>query len=253
MRSCPVDSSTDHFSLAPALTRQCKVDAAGASRTAAAQAQTINYTVEWQAFETAQRDQLASTFDGLRNGAATMLSASNQGRTIHLHLNSPSLCTAIGGLRFLQQVVLPAPAAGRTLRIAARQAPAALSGPGVSSSRKPEAAADGLQGLLRVAVAEVHGLSCASVLLHPNSQLPDAAPNWRQQQRVSTAAQAPAYADGHGAACVGGAWLAPRLLPAAGSSAAHGRSSTSGIPLQGGLLLTLQHFLFLLLPLVDDI
>ena len=214
-------------------------------RSAAAQAQPTDYTVEWQAVETAQPDQLASTLSGLRHAAAAMLSASNQGRTVYLHPCSPALSAAVDGLRFLQQVVLPAPAAGRTLRLAARQAPAALSGPAACRSRKQEAAADGLQGLLRVAAAEVHGLSCASVMLDSGSRLPDTPQN--QQQRGSTAAQAPAYADGHGSVCAGGAWSAPRLLPAASRGALHGQWGRLDILMQGGLYFNLQTTVALLL------
>jgi hypothetical protein len=208
--------------------------------------------VEWQAVETAQPDQLASRFSGLRHEAAAMLSASNQMRTIYLHPRSPASSAAIDGLRLLQQVVLPAPAAGRTLRLAARQAPTALSGPAASGSRKPEAAADGLQGLLRVAAAEVHGLSCASVMLDPSSRLPDISAVQQQKRRLSTAAHAPAYADGHGAACTGGAWSAPRLLPAASSGTAHGRSSALSIPLHGGLYIGLHSFVASLLQSLLD-
>ena len=228
--------------------------AAGTTHTAAAQTQATDYTVEWQAVETAQPDQLATTFGSPRSGAATMLSASYQRHTMYLHPCSPALGATVDGLRFLQQVVLPAPAAGRTLRLAARQAPAALSGPASIGSRRLEAAVDGLQGLLRVAAAEVHGLSCANVMLDPSSRLPDI-PQKRQQKRcLSAEAQAPAYADGHGAACMGSAWSAPRLLPAAASGAAHGQSGRPGIHLQGGLYLRLRSVdVPLLSPVVDNI
>lgn len=189
--------------------------------------------MEWQTVDTAQPDQLVDSFGGLDDALAVTLSTDRQSRVIRTSPRSPALGAAVDGLRFLQQVVLPAPAAGRTVRLASRQAPAALCGPAASGSRKLEAAADGLQGLLRVAAAEVHGLSCASVMLDPGSCLQASSPDWQQMRRVSPGAQAPAYADGHGAACTGGAWSAPRLLPAASSSAGPGQNSAIGIPMQG--------------------
>ena len=192
--------------------------------------------MEWQTVENAQPDQLVDGFGGLRNASAVTLSIDRQSRAIHISPRIPALGAAVDGLRFLQQVMLPAPAAGRTLRLASRQAPAALCGPAASGSRKLEAAADGLQGLLRVAAAEVHGLSCASVMLDPGSCLQANSPDWQQMRRVSPEAQAPAYADGHGAACTGGAWSAPRLLPAARSGAGPGQSAGLGMSLQGETL-----------------
>jgi hypothetical protein len=201
--------------------------------------------VEWQTIEAAQPSEVASTFDGLRDRAAARLSVQNQGRTLQLHPHSPPLSAAIDGLRYLQQVVLPAPAAGRTLQLAARQAPAALSSPAATGGRKAEAVTDSIQGLLRVAVAEVHGLSCTSVMLNPISRLPDILPHQRQQRQQqqqqgssssggngSVRMQAPAYADAHGAACTGGAWSAPRLLPATRSGTASGPSTALNMTMQ---------------------
>lgn len=151
---------------------------------------------------------------------------------MRLTSRTPPLSGAIGGLQYLQQVMLPAPAAGRTLQLASRQALSALTGPVAAAGGKlGAAAADGAWGLLRVAAAEVHGLSCSGVMLDPSSRLPGNQLPPQQQQRGSRL-QPPAYTDGHGAACSAGAWSAPRLLPAAASTAA-GRGSLSGMQMRG--------------------
>lgn len=163
--------------------------------------------------ELAQPAQLSSIFGSLHGTRAAMLSTGTHTANMRIAAQLPPLRSATDSLQYLQRVVLLAPAAGRKLQLASRQALPALAGPAAANSGKAEVAADGILGLLRVAAAEVHGLSCSSVMLDPISCLPG-----DRQHSSFSRVEPPAIADGHGAACSAGAWSAPRLLQAAAST-----------------------------------
>lgn len=126
---------------------------------------------------------------------------------------------------FLSNVQVATREAAQTMSLTAPQTPAAHAGPARSPSSAAARSAAGLWGLLRVAAAELPDLACSGV----NADSLDCS-GLNQLAAGSRAGQTlnPAYADGHGAALMAGAWAAPRLLPTA---AAASRNITA---VQGG-------------------
>lgn len=206
-------------------------DDAGAPRHAKASGQSA-YTVEWQTIDIVQTGQAAAGSAAIPHGSRAIVlqtfSTGSGPASLRLSAKLPPLRASISSLAYLQQVVLPAPAAGRTLQLTARQAPAAFSGPGAAAGSSSAAAADGIWGLLRVAAAELLGLSVQAATMDGSSRLLTSAGG----QYSSDTAHVPSYADGHGATASAGSWSAPRLLPASARTVA-GQTSPPGMQSPG--------------------